>query len=109
MNSNQDNNNTDNKDKTRKRSLSDININNDTRIIKQKLSIEKLTLKKNNCIKQNSLALIDPNSLYSEDILLTDPNKCNCSYMAELYELYGQNIEKKIIICTHNNIKIVSP
>lgn len=108
-------NNENDKDKNRKRSLSNIDDNNDTKIIKKTLYIEKPILKKNDYVKKNPLALMIPDSLYREDISLTVPNKCNCGYMAELYELYGQNVEKITIICNHNNnndnsnTKIVTP
>jgi UTP-glucose-1-phosphate uridylyltransferase len=100
-----------NNDKNKKRSLSDIDDNNNNaKIIKKTISIEKPILKKNDYVKKNPLALIIPDSLYREDILLSDLNKCNCSYMAELYELYGQNVQKITIICNHNsNSKIVTP
>lgn len=111
-------NNENNKDKNRKRSLSNIDDNhdnndNDTKIIKQTLYIEKPILKKNDYVKKNPLALIIPDSIYREDILLTCSNKCNCCYMFELYKLYGQNVEKITIICNHSNTnsnsKIVTP
>lgn len=83
-------------------------LDNSGEINKLQIFIEKPKLIKNNYVdgfseKKNPLALMMPDDdIFNTEIKLTDKNKCNCSFMKDLYDWFGKNIEPMEIICTHN-------
>jgi len=82
-------------------------LNDSTKINKLQIFIERPKLIKNNYVngfpeKKNPLALMMPDDIFNTEIKLTQKNTCNCSFMKELYEMFGKNIEPLEIKCTHN-------
>ena len=69
--------------------------------------IERPKLIKNNYVdgfpEKNPLALMMPDdNIFNTEIKLTEKNTCNCSFMKDLYDWFGKNIEPVEIKCTHN-------